>query len=74
MKPENNGLNRDKCICPTCRVFTSCNAEKDEKLFCARTKSVCAMNTNQACICSMCPVYNDNDLSGGYFCLTELEK
>jgi len=71
MKPENNGQNETRCICPSCRVKTTCHADQKEVLFCARAKSDGAMNTSQTCICAMCPVYNDNDLNGGYFCVKE---
>lgn len=30
------------------------------------------MDSNKMCICGGCPVYRENDLAGGYFCINEL--
>lgn len=73
MKPQDNPENFSKCICENCALFTECNKEGKEKLFCARKKSDCAMDASKMCICGVCPVYNDNNLSGGYFCINEIK-
>lgn len=71
-KPENNQDNFSGCICLDCSLFTSCNQKKNEKLFCARKKSDCEMDSQKMCICGMCPIYSENELSGGYFCINEI--
>lgn len=74
MKPQNNQDNLLKCVCPACPLFTECNKGKSEKLFCATTISACQMDARKFCHCGACPVYSENDLGGGYFCLNELKK
>jgi hypothetical protein len=71
-KPENNEENLKHCICEQCSLFSGCNQEKAEKLFCARQKSACEMDSKKMCICGMCHVYNQYELSGGYFCINEI--
>ena len=71
-KPADNQTNFTACICPGCPLYTDCNREKSEKLFCGRKKSECAMDANRMCLCGMCPVYKKNDLTGGYFCINEI--
>jgi hypothetical protein len=73
MKPADNQENFGKCICGGCPLFSGCNREKAEKLFCARKKSICPMDNTKMCICGMCPVYAKNDLKGGYFCIKEMQ-
>ncbi|MCL5794848.1 MAG: DUF2769 domain-containing protein [Patescibacteria group bacterium] len=73
MKPKDNKENLSECLCPYCSVYTRCAKEKKERLFCGRGKTACAMNTNNMCICGGCLVYRKNKLSGGYFCVNELE-
>lgn len=73
-KPADNPENSGKCICPGCSLFTGCNQEKGEKLFCARRKSDCPMDNTKMCICGACPVFNENGLSGGYFCINEIAE
>lgn len=72
-KPRDNEENYNKCICESCTLFHQCNKEKKEKLFCARKKSVCEMDPNKMCICGLCPVYLENNLSGLYFCINEIK-
>jgi aldose sugar dehydrogenase len=72
LKPENNKENFSKCICEKCPVYTACNKEKNQKLFCAMEISECDMNTDKMCICGMCKIYNESNLSGGYFCKNEI--
>jgi len=72
MKPTNTPENAAKCICPGCLVYSDCARGKEEKLFCGRIKTDCPMDNKQACICGSCPVYAENSLTGGYFCITGL--
>ena len=73
MKPADNQKNFKNCVCPGCSLYIDCNSGKNEKLFCAREISECAMDPDKICICAGCPVYAENSLSGGYFCLNKLE-
>lgn len=72
-KPSDNPENFNICNCPICSLFTVCNKEKNEKLFCARKKSGYPMDASKMCICGTCPVYDQNDLVGGYFCINEIK-
>jgi hypothetical protein len=74
MKPENSEENLKRCTCQECPVYPQCSGEKDERLFCARTNSTCVMNEGQPCICGSCPVYFENYLEGGYYCIKELKE
>lgn len=71
-KPANNQENSDLCVCPKCPLFTPCNQEKAEKLFCARQTSACDMDIKKMCICGICQVFSANNLKGGYFCKKEI--
>lgn len=73
-KPSDNQENFSKCVCESCTLFYQCNIDKKEKLFCARKKSGCDMDAKKMCICGTCPVYNENDLSGAYFCINEIKN
>lgn len=73
MKPANNSVNFEKCICPNCSLFSECNRDNGEKVFCARTPSSCVMDNQRLCICPKCPVYAENSLVGAYFCIVELK-
>jgi hypothetical protein len=73
MKPDNNQENFDKCVCINCTLFTDCNRDKMERLFCARQRSKCSMDSSKLCICGSCPVFKENKLIGGYFCLIEIK-
>jgi hypothetical protein len=42
-------------------------ARNAESLFCAFGPSQC-IKEKLGCICGSCPVYNENNLQGGYFC------
>jgi hypothetical protein len=72
MKPINNSENYGKCVCVNCPLYGDCNKEKAEKLFCARHKSGCSMDNTKMCICGTCPVFAENKLTGGYFCINEI--
>lgn len=72
-KPQDSQENFLLCICPQCSLFTDCNKEKAEKLFCARKKSGCEMDVKKMCICGMCRVYDQSKLAGGYFCVNEIK-
>jgi hypothetical protein len=74
MKPKSNEENFDKCVCINCPLFTDCNRNNGERIFCARTVSECAMDGTKTCICPQCPVYAENKLSGAYFCMIELKN
>lgn len=74
MKPIDSEQNRTKCVCPNCLVFNDCSKIKKEIAFCAQTKSSCIKEAKDACICGSCPVYIENKLGGGYFCLSELNN
>jgi hypothetical protein len=71
-KPSDSAENLAGCVCHDCSLYSDCNKGKSEKLFCARKKSICDMDSRKFCICGMCPVYADNNLKGGYFCINEI--
>lgn len=71
-KPQNNQENASRCVCVKCQLFTDCNKGKNEMLFCARDRSGCDMDIKKMCICGMCRVFNDNNLTGGYFCKNQI--
>ena len=73
-KPQNNQENLPLCICEKCSLFTDCNKEKQEMLFCARLKSGCKMDIKKMCICGTCKVFQNNELTGGYFCINEIDN
>jgi hypothetical protein len=73
-KPKDIQENFNRCVCESCSLFTKCNKEKGEKIFCAKKKSDCDMDNNKMCICGICPVYIENNLSGGYFCINEIKE
>jgi len=70
MRPENNEINYNNCICKACPSYNECTQRTDEKGFCMDKRSSCKIDKN-SCICGSCPVYNENNLSGGYFCIDE---
>lgn len=72
VKPKDNEVNFNKCICESCTLYHDCNKEKKEKLFCGRKKSECEMDAKKMCICGMCPVYSENNLEGAYFCINPI--
>lgn len=74
IKPKDSPENFSKCVCENCSLFYDCNKKKEEKLFCARKRSDCEMDAKKMCICGICPVYSDNNLSGGYFCINEIKE
>lgn len=74
MKPADNQENLEKCTCGQCPLYTECNKEKMEGLFCARKKAECDMDKEKMCICGNCPVYMENNLNGGYFCANEIAE
>lgn len=70
MKPENNEKNYTNCICPACPSYNDCCEKTSEKAFCANKRCSCEVE-RKSCICGNCPVYKENDVSGGYFCINE---
>ncbi|MDH7499002.1 MAG: glutamate synthase-related protein [candidate division NC10 bacterium] len=57
--------NQKKCICLRCPSFPpDC---KGEILYCAREASHCEIRA-RGCVCSICPLYLENQLQGLYFC------
>ena len=75
MKPKNSAENYGKCFCVSCPLYTDCNKGSAERIFCARTKSGCAMDNGKMGRCPTdCPVYSENKLAGAYFCITGLKE
>jgi len=73
-KPEDSQENLEKCQCKNCFLYTNCNKEKEEHLFCARKKSECPMDPKKMCICGTCKVFAENNLDGGYFCINSIAE
>ena len=73
-KPSDSLENLSQCICANCSLYSDCNKNKNETLFCARKKATCPMDSKKFCICGMCPVYENNNLKGGYFCINEIAE
>ena len=73
-KPQDNQENFLLCICEKCPLFTDCNRDRKEKLFCAKSESNCEMDVKKMCICGMCKVFHNNELIGGYFCKNEINN
>jgi hypothetical protein len=71
-KPEDIDKNRNACICSNCPLFSECNSANGEIFFCGAQKSRCAIDASKMCICGGCAVYDEYDLSGGYFCINEI--
>ncbi|MFA6306547.1 MAG: DUF2769 domain-containing protein [Patescibacteria group bacterium] len=69
-KISNTKENFAKCLCAGCPTYQadSCAKENKEKLYCATGKSNCSL-VNKGCICGACPVWSENKLTKGYFCL-----
>lgn len=67
--------NTEKCFCPKCPTFlqSDCAKEKHETLYCAKGKSVCQLG-EYGCLCGACPVHEEYNLDGGYFCLRGATK
>ncbi len=75
MKPKNSAENFGKCFCINCPLYTDCNKNKAERIFCARTMAECEMDGGKKCLCPTgCPVYSENELAGAYFCKIELKN
>ena len=72
MQPQDNQENLAQCICEGCKVYNECARGKNEKLYCAKGKSECELDYKKICICGACPVYEANDLKGGFFCFKKL--
>ncbi len=62
--------NMEKCLCPKCPSYNHCANLKKEALFCSEEvgKSKCIQKKN-GCICDQCPVYKENHLKTGYYCV-----
>ncbi len=67
MKVVNDQANFTKCVCPHCPSYDECMKQKNEALFCARAKSTCDFK-RKGCICMSCPVSQEYELTGGYYC------
>lgn len=65
--------NEMKCICPSCPSYNDCMKHTNERLFCANGKSKCKFE-KKGCICMGCPITSENNLKGGYWCLTGSAK
>jgi hypothetical protein len=74
-KVENTADNEKKCRCPGCPTWHSsdCPKEKTEYLYCAKGKTACDLS-DKGCLCGMCPVFEENNLSGGYFCFNGIAE
>ncbi|TSA44944.1 DUF2769 domain-containing protein [bacterium] len=61
--------NENKCFCLRCPTYlqADCPKEKQEILYCATGKTTCAL-AEKGCLCGACPVHEEYDLDGGYFC------
>jgi len=67
-KVEDSTKNRKKCGCPYCPSYPhDCSGDI---LFCATGKSSCDINA-KGCICDSCPVYEEYELDGVYYCNKE---
>jgi methylamine---glutamate N-methyltransferase subunit C len=67
-KVEKSEANLKKCICPRCPTHDGCAKAGGEVLYCGQGKSKCEL-VERGCICGTCPVWEENSLSKGYFCL-----
>lgn len=69
-KVEKNNDNFNQCFCLNCPSYNECAKEKTEKLYCSEEigKSACDYKMN-GCLCGGCPVYKNNNLKTGYYCL-----
>ncbi len=59
--------NVQKCICGGCPSYDQCMRDKEEILYCARTKSSCEIVKN-GCLCGACPLTSEFDLDKLYYC------
>jgi hypothetical protein len=64
-----NPQNEEKCFCPKCPTFlqSNCPKEKKEILYCAQGKTTCELS-KKGCLCGACPVHEEYNLTGAYFC------
>ena len=67
---SNTKENAGKCSCPRCPSYDECMAGKTEALYCGRDTTSCSVKTN-GCICAGCPVYSENNLNSGYYCINK---
>ncbi len=65
---ENNDQNVQACACPKCPSYNDCAKKTKEVLFCSVGKGKCQYHMN-GCICMGCPVYKQNKLKTGYYCI-----
>jgi hypothetical protein len=59
--------NIQKCICGGCPSYSQCMRDKDEILYCARSKSDCQIVKN-GCLCGACPLTSEFNLNKLYYC------
>ncbi len=47
---------KESCICSTCKTYTQCAADANEKLFCVTGKSFDCITEPKGCECPTCPL------------------
>lgn len=70
-KVPNDEKNANRCICSSCPTYTSspCAKEKKENVYCATGKTSCEL-VKKNCLCGVCPLWEEYNLSKGYFCFS----
>lgn len=68
MSVEDSPANAEMCLCPGCPTYNECMRDAGELLFCARGATGCGPRA-VSCICGDCPVWQENSLTGHYFCM-----
>ncbi|MCL5010879.1 MAG: DUF2769 domain-containing protein [Patescibacteria group bacterium] len=63
-------INKDtvRCHCPSCPSYGDCMRQFSEALYCLTQKSACSVKSS-GCICGGCPIYKENNLKSGYYCI-----
>lgn len=64
--------NLKKCNCPDCPSYNQCARINFESLYCSSDvgKSKCHFKM-AGCVCGICPVHRENNLTSGYYCMKE---
>ncbi|MGV8083701.1 MAG: DUF2769 domain-containing protein [Coriobacteriia bacterium] len=68
MKVDDTDKNADRCLCPGCPTYNACMKEAEQRLYCSRGKTGCAVEP-RGCICGECPVWVQYRLFAHYFCM-----
>ncbi|MBD3190392.1 MAG: DUF2769 domain-containing protein [Candidatus Heimdallarchaeota archaeon] len=73
-KVDDNKENKEICktICGMCPTYTNNQLHGEEEpqlLFCARGASNKKEIIDEGCICFSCPIFKEQGLEGGYFCM-----